>query len=44
MLDNPGSAVTGQNIEDYQRDGVVCVRGAISSEGIERLRPAADWV
>ena len=44
MLDNPGSAVTRQNIEDYQRDGVVCVRGAISSEWIERLRPAADWV
>ena len=44
LLDNLGSAVTGQNIEDYQRDGVVCVRGAIASDWIEKLRPVADWV
>jgi hypothetical protein len=43
MLDNPGSAVTEQNIEEYARDGVACIRGAISMDWIEKLRPAADW-
>ena len=43
MTENSASAVTEQNIEEYQRDGVTCIRGAISMDWIEQLRPAADW-
>lgn len=32
--------VTRQDIEDYRRDGVVCLRGLFSREWIERLRAA----
>ena len=36
--------VTDADVADYDRDGAVCIRGAISMEWVERLRPAADWV
>ena len=39
----PAETVTEQHILDYERDGVVCIKNAISMDFIEMLRPAADW-
>ena len=36
-------AVTDEHVRQYEEDGVVCVRGAIPKEWIDRLRPGADW-
>jgi len=36
--------VTDQNRADYEKDGVVCVRNALSMDWVEKLRPAADWI
>ncbi len=34
--------ITEEEIETYQRDGLVCLRGMFDSAWIERLRQAAD--
>jgi ectoine hydroxylase-related dioxygenase (phytanoyl-CoA dioxygenase family) len=38
------SLVSDADIATYERDGVVCIRNAISEDWLERLKPAADWV
>lgn len=36
--------VSDSDVSIYERDGVVCIKNAISIDWIEKLRVAADWV
>jgi len=42
MCDRGGVMIETKTIEDYQRDGVVCVRSAVSAAWIERLRAGLE--
>ncbi|MHA1536988.1 MAG: phytanoyl-CoA dioxygenase family protein [Alphaproteobacteria bacterium] len=44
MTDCPLRLPTPEEIETFERDGVVCIRGAFEQEWIERLRLATDDV
>lgn len=36
--------ITAQDVDDYQRDGVICVRGLLDADEVERAREAIDVV
>ena len=36
--------VSDSDVSNYERDGVVCIRNAVSMDWIEKLRVATDWV
>ncbi|MHB8287299.1 MAG: phytanoyl-CoA dioxygenase family protein, partial [Caulobacteraceae bacterium] len=42
MNRHPLNPITAQHIEDYRRDGVVCLRQMFDSEWIEKLKEARD--
>ena len=39
-----GPCVTPENVESFNRDGVVCIRGVLSADWIERMRAATARV
>ena len=44
MVQKQMQEISKKEIETYERDGVVCVRGAFTQDWIERLRHATDTV
>ena len=40
--DHPARPMTQEEVDDYQRDGVVCLRGLYSAQWVSRLRDALD--